>query len=261
MHAKALQRNATNHPAHQRDTKGCMKIDIEATAEELDEMGEAIVGQLPHLISDALDRQLSLPGYNVTVNAHAKKRLEFEVSVGGQVCKPYTVTDAEEHLSRFGLTGYEHAKGKLTLVNQHMSDYPTLLEAEDGMVADTMRMVFTTGNNRKAGAARAQKNLANAIRLAECWNAFDGVPTIEIGRFIGELRSQIIGERTNHAAELEKADAHYDAKHDAMADTLAQLAAAQAINAQLVEALTIIKAGHGCPAALAADALTAAGAA
>lgn len=48
-----------------------MKIDIEATAEELDEIGEAIVEQLPHLISDALDRQLSLPGYNVTVNAGA----------------------------------------------------------------------------------------------------------------------------------------------------------------------------------------------
>lgn len=48
-----------------------MKIDIEATTEELDEIGEAIVEQLPHLISDALDRQLSLPGYNVTVNAGA----------------------------------------------------------------------------------------------------------------------------------------------------------------------------------------------
>lgn len=160
---------------------------------------------------------------------------DIEVTVGGQVCKPYTVTDAEEQLSLFGLTGYEHATGKLTLEKHHMGDYPTLLVAEDGMVADTMRMVFTQGNNRKAGASRAQKNLANAIRLAACWNAFDGVPIIEIGRVIGELRSQIIGERTNHAAELEQADAHYDAKHDAMADTLAELSAAQAQNSVLLE--------------------------
>ena len=47
-----------------------MKIDIEATAEELDEIGNG-AEHLPDLIVDALDRRLSLPGYNVTVNAGA----------------------------------------------------------------------------------------------------------------------------------------------------------------------------------------------
>lgn len=45
-----------------------MRINIEASSEELAEIGAAQLKHLPEAIIDALDLHLSLPGYTVTVN-------------------------------------------------------------------------------------------------------------------------------------------------------------------------------------------------
>jgi hypothetical protein len=82
-------------------------------------------------------------------------------------------------------TNEKHATGRLALKTRDDCDYPTLLIGADGVVADTLRFVFTDGgpDGVKAGRERAEKNRDNARRLAACWNAFDGVPTEEVEEF------------------------------------------------------------------------------
>src|ERR1700682_5599517 len=84
-----------------------------------------------------------------------------------------------------------HTQGRLELRTHSDCDYTTLLVGEGEIVADTLRLVMTSGPARKIHAARAQKNLANARRLAACWNAFDGIDT---DKFDGKSISEYVCE-------------------------------------------------------------------
>lgn len=73
----------------------------------------------------------------------------------------------------------KHAQGRMTakIDDAYKSDYPTLLVCGDEIVANAMQLIFTSGRGRKDGRERAEKNLANARRLAAAWNVCDGIDT------------------------------------------------------------------------------------
>lgn len=69
-----------------------MRINIEASAEELAEIGVAQLKHLPEAIIDALDLNLSLPGYNVTVNEPSAIQAQLVAAlkdITGDICERF----------------------------------------------------------------------------------------------------------------------------------------------------------------------------
>jgi hypothetical protein len=101
-----------------------------------------------------------------------------------------------------------HTQGALSLKTRDDCDYPTLLMGEGEVVADTMRIIFTSGPDRKAGAARARKNRDNARRLAACWNACEGLSTEALDS--GETPNKISRSHQTALAKLGEMTAQRD---------------------------------------------------